>query len=1475
MPTDRSRIHGCRGGVWSTVAVGWVVVAMAHAHAGVRVSSEGPQVEIGSDLWQIRFEPTGAACVTLQARGHEWLGRPLGGLEFHIVDQYTAGASDYGQARFTAHVLRQTPQEAALQLVALGRTGEYGFCEARKIVRLQEGVPAAWIRYEFYVGSGAVIPLTPAFIFVQSAPGDAEILVPREEGIVRFDLGADDPLKVPLARGWVAVRKGQVGLVYVIPFEDIQYLGVRGEGSALKWVWRTVPQQVEVESTRSWEVILIPYQGLDTIQGAGSLGCGEVVLQGDQGTVKFFAVDRGEAVLELAWREGEAEPWSAKAQQPVSLAVGLNTWRLPTRMMPHRQYHVRIARGDRIADLYCTVGDRRFPIPLQGERLKPVVTEKKWRDIDYSDFVPTPHVRWAKPLPGGPLRIFATWGYVTQNRMVNEIMQRVDATVDTVTMASGHAIGWGLGGPLYGSRTRRDIDEALKGYLAGEAAYDVIVLGGGLRYPDLGGDDIGAAILDRVRKGAGLVLAGVSELSELFKRAVPVLRAFGTGHERWSTKGDALHPLTAGLPIDRFSSPIIKYLGVKPEAELLAIAGVDGVGEQATENPAIVAAPYGKGRMVVLAGLPDGEMGYALLTRAILWAAGREPTLRIRTLSPSQESYAYGEAPTIRLEVEAPQGQISGCEVEWRCGAWKTERRLALLNGRAQDEVTLPAELSSGHHRVDVLIQRDGGHENFGLVVVDIRPPAELGLELPEASVLNGRPWFEHGTSIRGRCRPVDGFRLTVDLEDGLGRVLDRVAPAADGRFALSTRASERYEARVVARLWRNGRVAQEEGVPVWITLRPEHRIWDEMQMLLYGSLSGVRARVLKEAADPWTYGQGEDLRAICTVGVPYGIAHVDTGAWEALLRDYAQRKAEHLLYRVPCINAPEFAQMVQEICRRRASEWPARLGTLAYINGDEQSYTSYTREFDFCFHPACLHEFRHELRKKYGSLPRLNEVWGQAYRDWDEVRPPLTADVRNDSRLLPAWNDFRLFNNVTFAKGYAMILQELRRYDPSARLGISGTQQPAAFGGYDWSRLMKVFDVLQEYGGCDELQLAFNPRVRLAPAVGYSADAERGKAIAWRMFAMGGGGLSYYDATSGIYPTLKFAPGLQAMVEVLSEVRESGLSKALLTAEKLWDPVGCYYSHESINAAYMIFGGNPYAEANEWFRKVRGSSSFDPTWMDRERLLAGQPPVRVLACLSVYALGEEELRALQAFLERGGWLVADQKLGLTDLHLRRRTDLSAIEALRRHPRYMDVGSVSDARGISDFLRRRVGLRPHSDLMAEDGGPLNGCEVSTFRRGPLLYTAIHNSTRSPQRLHLRETTSGVLYESRRGLRIGDRGPAVVELPACEGTVLARLPYSVDGLTLTVPAKVTPGSWVSVRTDLKTSGRPVGDHVLAFRMTDPEGRSLLTSKWRAMTTGSSAVTEFFVPFNAAEGEWKVEVREAATGARASAVFLVKR
>src|ERR1043165_4973467 len=79
-------------------------------------------------------------------------------------------------------------------------------------------------------------------------------------------------------------------------------------------------------------------------------------------------------------------------------------------------------------------------------------------DITYSTEVKTPHVPWAKRLPGGPLRGFFIPS-VQYGRDMVELMQRVELAPTTVTIDREWDVScWGIG-DYYGHEYRGDRDD--------------------------------------------------------------------------------------------------------------------------------------------------------------------------------------------------------------------------------------------------------------------------------------------------------------------------------------------------------------------------------------------------------------------------------------------------------------------------------------------------------------------------------------------------------------------------------------------------------------------------------------------------------------------------------------------------------------------------------------------------------------------------------------------------------------------------------------------------------------------------------------------------------------------------------------------------------------------------------------------------------------------------------------------------------
>src|SRR5919112_5720118 len=296
-------------------------------------------------------------------------------------------------------------------------------------------------------------------------------------------------------------------------------------------------------------------------------------------------------------------------------------------------------------------------------------------DITYSAEVATPHVPWATKLPGGPVKGFFIPS-VQYGRDMVELMQRIELAPTTVSIDRNWDTScWGIG-DYYGHEYRGDRDDfqTVYGYverdLTGPAQFEVMLvpgLNGWSRMTRASRD----AILRRVREGAGLVLLHpfvgdvkghpfkgdepepderIWELSPLVgvpddtlnERGYPEVNQDAVTKGRWEAAGP--HFITDGLPLELLpegnaGGSFYKY---KAAGEVIIKSG---------EHPVAAVKSYGKGRVVAFAYVEEGftpqsvnpvetktywdywEYQYSLLSRAVLWAAGRDAGVRINSLT--------------------------------------------------------------------------------------------------------------------------------------------------------------------------------------------------------------------------------------------------------------------------------------------------------------------------------------------------------------------------------------------------------------------------------------------------------------------------------------------------------------------------------------------------------------------------------------------------------------------------------------------------------------------------------------------------------------------------------------------------------------------------------------------------------------------------------------------------------------------------
>lgn len=962
-------------------------------------------------------------------------------------------------------------------------------------------------------------------------------------------------------------------------------------------------------------------------------------------------------------------------------------------------------------------------------------------DITYSTAVATPHVPWAARLPAGPVKGFFIPS-VQYGRDMVELMQRVELAPTTVSIDRNWDINcWGIG-DFYGHEYRGDRDDfrTVYGYverdLTGPAEFEVIVL------PGLNGwsrltRPARDAVLRRVREGAGLVLlhpflgdvkghpfkgdepepdARLWELSPLVgvpddtlnERGYPEVNQDAITRGKWESAGP--HFITEGMPLEllpegREGGSFYKY---KAAGDVIIKSG---------EHPVAAVKNFGKGRVVAFAYVEEGftpqsvnpfetrtywdywEYQYSLLSRAVLWAAGRDSGVRLGSLA------AGGDAVKLDLESDAARRvevEVSGkSEFGQRLGSRKVSREL--VAGQNSFDVALEAGAGrpGGRQIYDVIVRdaRTGATLNWGSAVRHAPKRAMLTLAKPAVDV------YRRGETLSAVVRAagdLEGLRVRFKVSDDLGRLLAVLeAPARGERtFTYTLRDFVGKQALVTAELADEGGavVDQLRARPV-LVVQAKRRAREYTALVAFGGtkhyLQEAQMRQVRAAAADtgFTWSGGEVDNSLNVPRGTFGVYWYDrgpttpegveraiedykrTGDFEAL--GYLTKKELYkrtgdtkYLRRTPSFNDRAFMDALAGITRATARN-KARYQMDYYFVGDEGSLTSYGDPVDFDWSPQALADFRQWLKGEYKTLDALNRVWKSDFRDWDAVLPATTEQAKKTGNFAP-WADHRTFMEVTFARAYARVREAVVEGDPEGRIALSGTQETNAYNGADWYRLDRVIDDFLSYEGGNQWDMHRSfakPDSMIGFWTGYGSSGIAVQNAIWNAAVNDVLHPNVFWMYSFLDPDMTHSNSARDMGVAFRSLRFEGVGKLLMESERLGDGIAIHYSMPSVHGASILgyhrnFDGgadiapekavaNFPADRDGWVRAVKDLGlQFDfvaSEQIERGALASGKYRVLILP-LSV-ALSAEEAQAVEAFARSGGVVIADAAAGMMDEH--------------------------------------------------------------------------------------------------------------------------------------------------------------------------------------------------------------------------------
>jgi len=348
----------------------------------------------------------------------------------------------------------------------------------------------------------------------------------------------------------------------------------------------------------------------------------------------------------------------------------------------------------------------------------------------------------------------------------------------------------------------------------------------------------------------------------------------------------------------------------------------------------------------------------------------------------------------------------------------------------------------------------------------------------------------------------------------------------------------------------------------------------------------------------------------------------------------------------------------------------------------------------------------REWLKTQYPSLDALNAEWEAQFKTWDEVMPD-TAREAVASGHFARWADLRLFACHSVAKFHRELIADMRKGDPKARYGLSGTQVPYPYNAMDWAQLGPVFTYHNNYWGGGELphlHVDITPDCRFAQWGGYSSKGAKARHRTWQRFLCGQAGISYYEQFSMLNPDLRPSQSGRDIADATRDMR-TGLTKLLLKGRFEKDRIALYYSMPSILGSSITGYGAHKQHRYGWLWAIK-DCGFMPryvTYLDVRKRGISRKDFEVLVLPRAMAMSPEEAEAVKAFVRDGGTVLAD-----------------AVPAiLSGHCRKLDRGALDEVFGV----RHEEAYKPDAPAgQLVVSGSAEGLSVGTWTEGTQLPT---------------------------------------------------------------------------------------------------------------------------------------------------------
>ncbi len=879
---------------------------------------------------------------------------------------------------------------------------------------------------------------------------------------------------------------------------------------------------------------------------------------------------------------------------------------------------------------------------------------------EVSDAVVTPHISWAKPLSGKPVRalLIAPWFC---HRETVELEQRLELDATPMMTTTRRALGyevqrvrsWAYVTGLFRNEREQDLLRKL------ESDYDVYVIGSDWKALPL---QARYEILKRVKNGAGLLI-GYRQGGKYLGKVLAL-----------DCKDDTAG-VTAGLPWKQ-------------------AANLDNYGKEA---PLFRAASFGKGRVLafqypsdpvcrryltpredVRSTRMDYEIAQALAIRALLWCARRELPVQMQAAPPWRwnwktppESLSLAlrsETPVWRGAVEAVWYDADGTELARSRTAFRTG---ANPGAAAKIELPAPADLPAGTAFGVVRALIDDRVAGFACF-----PTTVQGTKFGKITFRSER--FPAGASVDTRVRltgpPGEKADLRWSVRDAYGRILETQnkpwpADAAEMRISQELPPPRCAWHRLDLELRIAGRRAARTQAEFFRAWRPPG---DEFQLVAwYGPArdsyeDSLIERAFAEAGINVVYPShiwGKDGARRSADAVRAGMSllpyicsvRTDTSPPPPDADPHARR---------PPVTDPAYRKRLLKQVTDSAQQFRP-MSPVGYSLGDENYFAGGRAEY--CSAPSSVAYFRRWLRKRYGDIAALNRAWGTQLTSFDQAAPIWLADARTQKAPAP-WIDFRLCMEDSWSGIFTDLAGAIHGIDPEAKVGHEGSGRLDCFGAFDWYGMLRGINLFVPYpsrpaGG--NLVRSFRQPGTMS-SYWYGSYTFRRRLTIQRYFPwfslFQGFNSAWYFNTYGhaaMAHEVGFAPDLRPLPHFVETARNaaiirSGFDKLLLNAVRENDGIAVYYSPAAIHANTFWNRAASHDAVLNALGALLNDLGLQYEYVSDAQVAAGvldKKRFRLLILPLAQAMDAGQAEAVRRFHSRGGALLADLPPAVENAH--------------------------------------------------------------------------------------------------------------------------------------------------------------------------------------------------------------------------------